>query len=266
VTEVAGPGLRIRSSLHAREGDRVLVLFGAADGNALVEEGNDSGRPPCMAEHIGYVRHCQSVGDELSLAVELTGLRRGCSVAEIAAQVSASLDALTREFDVIAHNLANVSTVGYKRRCSAFSEALGQATTGTEGSGEEESSQAVFDFSQGHLIQTDRVLDCALHGKGVFETNQNGQVVDLSGRIVAGTAGPLVVPANVGLSRVHIGSDGRVSADGAAIGQFRVVEFADNEDQLVPAGENCFWAPEDVDPMDVENPVVKQGLIGAASG
>ena len=74
VTEVAGPGLRIRSSLHAREGDRVLVLFGAADGNALVEEGNDSGRPPCMAEHIGYVRHCQSVGDELSLAVELTGL------------------------------------------------------------------------------------------------------------------------------------------------------------------------------------------------
>lgn len=27
-----------------------------------------------MAEHIGYVRHCQSVGDELSLAVELTGL------------------------------------------------------------------------------------------------------------------------------------------------------------------------------------------------
>ena len=202
-------------------------------------------------------------------------------MAEIAAQVSASLDALTREFDVIAHNLANVSTVGYKRRCSAFSEALGQATTGTEGSGEEESSQAVFDFSQGHLIQTDRVLDCALHGKGffvvetpdgplytrhgVFETNQNGQVVDLSGRIVAGTAGPLVVPANVGLSRVHIGSDGRVSADGAAIGRFRVVEFADNEDQLVPAGENCFWAPEDVDPMDVENPVVKQGFREASN-
>ena len=65
VTEVAGPGLRIRSSLHARQGDRLLVLFGAADG---------SEKPPCVAEHIGYVRHCQSVGDELSLAVELTGL------------------------------------------------------------------------------------------------------------------------------------------------------------------------------------------------
>ncbi|MBN2133959.1 MAG: flagellar hook basal-body protein [Sedimentisphaerales bacterium] len=202
-------------------------------------------------------------------------------MADIAAQVSASLDALTREFDVIAHNLANVSTVGYKRRCSAFSEALGgQATSGTEGSGEE-SSSGVFDFSQGHLIQTDRVLDCALHGKGffvvetpegplytrhgVFETNATGQVVDLSGRIVGGTAGPLVVPANVGLSRVHVSQDGRVSADNAAIGQFQVVEFPDKEDQLVPAGENCFWAPEDVDPVDVENPVVKQGFREASN-
>jgi len=73
VTEVAGPGLRIKSALHAREGDRVLVLFGVADGNAVVEE-EDGSEKPCVAEHIGYVRHCQSVGDELSLAVELTGL------------------------------------------------------------------------------------------------------------------------------------------------------------------------------------------------
>ncbi|MBN2133960.1 MAG: hypothetical protein JW741_30940 [Sedimentisphaerales bacterium] len=74
VTEVAGPGLRIRSSLRAREGDRVLVLFGVTDDRAVVEEQNDSGRPPCMVQHIGYVRHCENVGDELSLAVELTGL------------------------------------------------------------------------------------------------------------------------------------------------------------------------------------------------
>jgi len=203
-------------------------------------------------------------------------------VADITAQVSASLDALTREFDVIAHNLANVSTVGYKRRCSAFSTALaGQVATGAEGGGQEELSHAAFDFSQGHLIQTDRVLDCALHGKGffvvetpqgplytrhgVFETNQNGQIVDLSGRIVAGTAGPLVVPANVGLSRVHVSQDGRVSADNAPIGQFSVVEFADKEDQLVPAGENCFRAPEGVDSVDVENPVIKQGFREASN-
>jgi len=201
-------------------------------------------------------------------------------VADIGAQVSASLDALTREFDVIAHNLANVSTVGYKRRCTVFSKALDTATGAGE-SGQEEPSEAVFDFSQGHLVQTNRILDCALHGKGffvletpegplytrhgVFETNQNGQVVDISGRIVAGTGGPLVVPANVGLSRLHVSNNGRISADGAAIGQFRVVEFPDMEDRLVAAGENCFWAPQDVPPVDVDDPTVKQGFREASN-
>ena len=39
-------------------------------------------------------------------------------------QVSASLDALTKEFEIITHNLANANTVGFKRRCNAFSKVL----------------------------------------------------------------------------------------------------------------------------------------------
>ncbi len=45
-------------------------------------------------------------------------------MADIAAEVSASLDSLTREFDIIAHNMANVSTAGFKRRCNSFTQAL----------------------------------------------------------------------------------------------------------------------------------------------
>jgi len=74
VTEVAGPGLRLRSSLRVRKGERVLVLFGVTDGAAATGEQNDGGRPPCMIEHVGYVRHSQSVGDEVSIAIELTGM------------------------------------------------------------------------------------------------------------------------------------------------------------------------------------------------
>jgi flagellar basal body rod protein FlgG len=203
-------------------------------------------------------------------------------MADVGTQVSATLDALTKEFDVIAHNLANVSTVGYKRRCNVFSKALeAQSGAGGEEGGQDESSEGVFDFSQGHLMQTDRTLDFALYGKGffvietpdgplytrhgVFETNQNGQIVDLSGRIVAGTAGPLVVPSDVGLSQISVASDGRISAAGAAIGQFRVVEFGDKKDQLVPAGENCFQVSNDVVPADAEEPVVKQGYREASN-
>jgi flagellar basal-body rod protein FlgF len=196
-------------------------------------------------------------------------------VTDIGAQVSASLDALTKEFDIVAHNLANASTAGFKRRCNAFTKALqGQAGAEGDGSGQEE-SQTALDFSQGNLVQTDRTLDFALYGKGffvietpdgplytrhgVFQTNPNGQVVDLSGRVIAGMAGPISLPADVDVSNINVAADGRISAGGTAIGQFRVVEFPDGEGQLTPVGNTCFRAPRDVEPVDALTPVVKQG-------
>jgi flagellar basal body rod protein FlgG len=196
-------------------------------------------------------------------------------VADVTTQVGASLDALTKEFDIVAHNLANVSTAGYKRRCNAFTKALeGQPGPQTDGSSQD-ASQTSLDLSQGNLIQTGRTLDFALYGKGffvietpdgplytrhgVFQTNPNGQVVDLSGRAIAGTSGPISVPANIDPLNINVSSDGRLSAQGAAIGQFRVVEFPDKEGQLVPVGNTCFRTPKDVEPVDATNPVVKQG-------
>jgi flagellar basal-body rod protein FlgF len=203
-------------------------------------------------------------------------------VADIAAQIGASLDALTREFDVIANNLANASTTGYKRRCTAFSKAL-QDQTGGAGTpeGQEESVASPLDFSQGNLVATGRTLDFALHGKGffvletpdgplytrhgVFQTNGNGQMIDLSGRVVAGTGGPITVPSDVDPSDVYCSDDGRLSATGAAIGELRIVEFPDKEGQLIPVGDTCFRAPQDVQPVDMETPVVKQGYQEASN-
>jgi flagellar basal-body rod protein FlgF len=203
-------------------------------------------------------------------------------LADIAAQVSTSLDALTKEFDIIAHNLANASTVGYKRRCNVFTKALeAQSAAYNDEDGEESASQGVFDFSQGRLVQTNRALDFALYGNGffvietpdgplytrhgVFQTNLNGQIVDLSGRTVAGVAGPITVPSNVDLSDVHVSDDGRIEGRGGLIGQFQIVGFPDSEDQLIPAGDTCFRTPEDIEPEDVENPVVTQGYQEASN-
>jgi flagellar basal-body rod protein FlgF len=194
---------------------------------------------------------------------------------DIGAQVGASVNALTKEFDIIAHNMANASTAGYKRRCNAFTKAL-QEQTGTQGDMVvQEPSEMSLDLSQGNLVQTDRTLDFALYGKGffvietpdgplytrhgVFQTNVNGQIVDVSGRVVAGMAGPISLPANVDPLGISVSSDGRISAGGAAIGQFRVVEFPDRENQLVPVGNTCFQAPREVAPVDATSPMVKQG-------
>jgi len=200
---------------------------------------------------------------------------------DVGTQVSASLDALTKEFDIVAHNLANASTAGYKRRCNAFTKALDEQTGPQgDGSGQEESPTA-FDFSQGGLVQTDRTLDFALYGKGffvietpdgplytrhgVFQANPNGQIVDLSGRVVAGVSGPISLPSDVDPGDINVTGDGRISARGAAIGQFRVVEFPDYEARLTPAGNTCFRAPKELEPVEAMKPVVKQGYQEASN-
>ncbi len=193
---------------------------------------------------------------------------------DIGAQVGASLNALTREFDIISHNMANVDTTGFKRRCNSFTQVLAAQEAKQDQSGTAE-SQGLFDFSQGNLVQTDRTLDLALHGEGffvietpegpvytrhgVFTTNQNGQIVDTAGRIIAGMAGPLIMPPDVDANDLYVTGDGRAIAGQTEIGKFRIVEFPGSQDKLWAVGQNCFQAPKDVDAVDSVETVVKQG-------
>jgi flagellar basal-body rod protein FlgF len=204
-------------------------------------------------------------------------------VSEITDQVSSSIDALTKEFEIITHNLANVSTVGFKRRSNAFSQYFEaqEAETETYSPGSIVLN-SVFDFSQGDIVETGRPLDLALYGKGffvietlegslytrngIFLRNQNGQIVDSQGRIVAGQAGPITIPSDVGIQQVSVSSDGSINAGGIAIGKFQLVDFEDNEDKLVPTGESCYWMPdENIQPVASESIVVKQGYQEASN-
>jgi flagellar basal-body rod protein FlgF len=210
-------------------------------------------------------------------------LCKEAKVADRMTQISSSVDALMQEFYVVTHNLANVSTVGYKRRCNAFSRSLE-----AQGAGSETYSpgtidlNSVFDFSQGNMVQTDRPLDFALCGKGffvvetpegplytrngMFGTNENGQIVTANGRIVAGQGGPITIPPSVAPSQVSVSNDGSISAGGVAIGRFRLVDFRDNEDKLVSVGAHCFQMPDDnLVPVAPESIVVKQGYQEASN-
>jgi len=196
-------------------------------------------------------------------------------------QVSTSIDALTQEFNIIAHNLANVSTAGFKRRCNAFSKSL-EAQDAESYSPGTIDLNSIFDFSQGSIVETARPLDFALHGKGffvietpegplytrngTFNTNQNSQIVDSLGRIVAGQAGPITIPGNVGISQLNVSSDGTISAGGIAIGKFRLVDFNDNENKLIPTGDSCYRMPdENIQPVAAEQLVIKQGYQEASN-
>jgi flagellar basal body rod protein FlgG len=202
-------------------------------------------------------------------------------VTDIGAQVSASLNALTREFDIVAHNMANVNTVGYKRQCNSFTKVLGAQEEAQDSGASEEEAQGAYDFTQGNLTPTGRTLDLGLHGEGffvietpegpvytrhgVFQTNQNGQIVDTAGRVVAGMAGPVIVPPEVDVGDVYVSDDGRVLAGQTEIGKLRLVAFPNDQDKLQGIGSNCFLPPEDVDPTDATDVIVKQGYQEASN-
>ena len=197
-------------------------------------------------------------------------------MADIGIQVGASIEALMHEFNIITHNMANVGTTGYKRTTNAFSRVLDAHKEGGElDYNSEVELDSALDFTQGNISATERPLDFALYGKGFFvvetpdglrytrngslQVNQNGQIVNLQGFAIAGQSGPITIPAGAALSEVMVSSDGNISADGAAIGKFRFVDFKENESNLVPVGLGSFQAPEGVVPVEAENIIVKQG-------
>src|SRR4051794_12335485 len=78
--------------------------------------------------------------------------------------------ALQRELDVIANNLANINTEGYRSSKMHFEEYLMPGASASQGGGQPLSyvrdGSALTDFSQGSIQQTGNPLNVALDGNG----------------------------------------------------------------------------------------------------
>lgn len=196
--------------------------------------------------------------------------------------ISSSLDALTHKYREITHNLANASTVAYKRRHNEFSlseTAQQDPSTGVGGTLE---VNTTVDLAQGHLVSTGRSLDFAINGPGFFvvETDagrvytRNGQfrvsadrtLVDFAGRAVASDAGgPIKIPPNVPPSAVHVSGDGTLRYKATAIGKLAIVA-ADNPADLAPIGDSSFRQAGATEPHKAEKGFdVKQGFNEASN-
>jgi len=196
-------------------------------------------------------------------------------MSELAEKIGATLDQLGQQFETIAHNLSNVNTVGYKRRINSFTQALAEQGVPMADNGYDIDMSTVYDLSQGSVTQSGRPLDVALEGKGFFvietpdgplytrgggfQLNSDNQIVDLSGRPLAGSNGPISIPPQTTSAGISISGNGAVKADGITVDNFELVNFSeDNVKKLVSIGENCFQAPPDVKPEAPEGLVVKQ--------
>ncbi|ACL59578.1 flagellar basal-body rod protein FlgF [Methylobacterium nodulans] len=169
--------------------------------------------------------------------------------------------ALGRELEVIANNMANVSTTGFKARTTRFQEYLmPKASAETFRRPDRRLSYVIdagtpLDLSQGPIETTGNPLNAAIRGdaffavqtpqgerytrNGAFELNAQGQLVTSDGNLVLGDGGPIQFnPQETGAA---IGPDGTISTNQGNRGKLRLVRFSDPQ-ALSNAGANLYAA------------------------
>ena len=166
--------------------------------------------------------------------------------------VSRSLGDDLRALAAIGHNVANLSTPGYRaaRALPAFDGAF------APGAASNIESRTANDPRDGALVQTARPLDLALRGRGFFVIERDGRellvrsgafridrdnrLVTASGDPVLGLTGPLIVPGDaLPGDALRIGADGAILAEGRELDRLRIVAVADPAG-LRPAGGGAY--------------------------
>ena len=187
-----------------------------------------------------------------------------------------------RSMDVIANNLANVSTPAFQREEATFQEYVAQVPpaegqTGTQTLSFVKDAGVVRDLTEGHFETTNAPFDIAIHGKGFFavQTPQgerytrnghftldaSGQIVTSNGDAVQGDGGAITVTPDDG--EVHIAQDGTVSGKNGVIGKIRVVDFA-NERALVKEGASLY-AANGQSPASADSYTLNSGMLESSN-
>jgi len=201
--------------------------------------------------------------------------------------------------NMIANNLANVNTNGYKRDTVAFKDTMAYYAHDEireplmncrskplfpepKNLARPRLAVSQTDFSQGSLYYTGNPLDVAIAGdaffqfetpQGTFLSRQGGFLLAADGTIVTphgypvrGTAGNIVIPPEA--RHVHISEDGQVFADDADLGSFALVTVTDHK-ALEKLGQNMYKLRQGTSaaerPIAVNEARVAQGYIEKAN-
>ncbi|WEK06729.1 MAG: flagellar basal-body rod protein FlgF [Candidatus Devosia phytovorans] len=184
---------------------------------------------------------------------------------------------LQRQMDVLANNMANINTSGFKSEQILFEEYVMPVARDQDFPRMDQPLSyvqdwaTIHDLSGGAMVQTGSDLDVALNGDGFFavetpagerwtkagnfQLSATGTLVDASGNPVLGDGGPIQFgPDETG---ILIGTDGSISSSAGQKGRLRVVEFA-NPETLTREGSNL-WAGGE--PQVAVNSRTMQGFI-----
>jgi flagellar basal-body rod protein FlgF len=190
-----------------------------------------------------------------------------------------------RSMDVIANNLANVSTPGYKRESAKFEEYISHESPADNQTGQQSVSFVKDaginrDNSQGNIENTGATYDFAINGNGYFTVqtqagmrytrdghftlDANGQVVDSEGNALQGDSGAVTITPDD--QNVHVGQDGTISStingNSNQIGKLALVDFADDR-ALVKQGDNLYSTDQSA--TAATNATIGQGMLESSN-
>jgi len=186
-----------------------------------------------------------------------------------------------RDLDVIANNLANLSTTGFRADRTLFESALESRLLGPDGRPQPGAPGRVFvgtagtatEMEAGPIQRTGAPLDAAIRGPGFFavqtrdgvaytragsfQLDRVGQLTTVLGHPVLGDGGAIV---STGRPLRILESGDVVDDRGQLLGRLRVVRF-DDPASLVKEGGNLFRAPAGVVPRPVDSPSLAPGSL-----
>jgi flagellar basal-body rod protein FlgF len=177
---------------------------------------------------------------------------------QVSVTAASGLQSRMEALDIVANNLANTTTGGFKLDREFYS-----LFTAADNDSDGASTKLPLiqkqwtDFSQGVLTPTGNALDLALSGKGFFAVNgpsgplytrngsfqlsPSGQLTSSEGYAVRDTNGQAIQTQSQ--ARIEVGEDGSVTQSGQALGQLQIADFSDRS-MLQKLG-NSYFMPSD---------------------
>ena len=206
---------------------------------------------------------------------ELNGKNQMETTAVIAASRQG---ALRRQLEIVANNLANMSTNGYKSSQMMFVEHVVKSKGGERLISPKltytRDIATRIDVTDGAIETTGNPLDMAIRNDGFFvvrdaqnkefytrngqfRLDTNRQIVNQQGYALLSSGGqPITLGPND--AEINVGRDGTISTENGQLGKLRIVRFENTQD-LARTSASLFTS--DTQPVDVASPDIIQGAL-----
>ncbi len=189
---------------------------------------------------------------------------------------------LWRQLDMVANNLANVNTAGYKGVQPHFTEFVSKSKTDEKLLDDRLSFVHDFgivrDFTEGAFSATDNPFDLAIHGDSYFVVDtpegvrytRNGQFkINDDGMLVTNENNPVLDDRDNPIfiapeeTEFNVTRDGTIVTENGPVATLQTVEFADR--QKLRATHSGLYRNTDGNAVTAVRPSVEQGMIESSN-